>query len=277
MVRRISDETVKTFVTSDNFSEATMQLTDYLRTLGLSDDSIYRIQQRFNELLSSGNNINEAMEVLGRELNELGEQSNKVRNLNQEAETLSHILKVIGQRFKENFDLDTAIRNVNGMIAGLGQLASSLSMVKNLANIWNDENLSSWEKILQITINLSTILFMINNSFKSISKGWESLPTVINNLTVAIGGLTGKKAKATLATKGLGASLRGLWGVLKKALITAAPYIAIITAIGVAVWGVVKAYNAEADAAKAAAEAEEELKKQLEETKTAYNELISAI
>ena len=277
LVRRINDQSIRTDIESNDINGATKQLVSYLHTLDLSRDSIKKITERFRELINNGRNVNEALEVIGNELNELGQQSSNVRNLTQDTKILGETTKKAGQDFKESFDLDSAIRNVTGMIGGLSQLASGLSMIKNLADIWNDDTLSSWEKFLQITINLTMTLPMIGNGISSITKGWKSLPTVINNLAVAIGGLSGAEATAALATKGLGASLKGLWSVLSPILAAAGPYIAIIAALGVTVWGVVKAYNAEADAAKAAAEAEEELKNQLEETKTAYNELINTI
>jgi len=46
-----------------------------------------------------------------------------------------------------------------------------MTTLSNIGSIWDDDNLSGWEKMLQITTNLSMSLPILFNSISSIKKG----------------------------------------------------------------------------------------------------------
>ena len=71
---------------------------------------------------------------------------------------------------------------VSKMIGGVSSLAFGLSSLSNLPNIVSDENLSTFQKLLQITTSLTMGLPMIVTGFKNLSSG---LQTVTNATSLA--------------------------------------------------------------------------------------------
>ena len=56
-------------------------------------------------------------------------------------------------------------------LSGIGELASAFITLGNLDDIWNDENLSGWEKFLQITLNITSVLPLVIMGLKNIATG----------------------------------------------------------------------------------------------------------
>lgn len=166
----------------------------------------------------------------------------------------------------------------------LSQLSMSIQAVKNLGNVFQDSDMDAGERLISIFTSLSMLLpglisltnaFGVATNLVTIAEDKQSIAKV-----GGIAGSLGKAAADKILAKAEGqvakeAALANAAFVAQ--LIALAPYIAIIAAVGVAIYALVKAYNADADAAKEAATGVEELTKNYEDAKTAASELKDTI
>lgn len=182
--------------------------------------------------------------------------------------------------FFSDADREAMIDGTVRLAAGFGQIASAAMNISNLGDIITNEDLSTWDKFLQISMNLGTSIPMLINGFSQIGQGWGSLTELVSKLPPKIIALaTAHKAQATsssaaavgttaLATaetaEGVAATaatgptmtLGSAIGVLLAEL---APFIAIAAVIGVSAYAIASYFNADADAAKEASENAKEL------------------
>ena len=202
------------------------------------------------------------------------------------------------QEFLDTQNFKNGIQGVTQLASGIGQLASGIMMIKNLGNIIEDDNLSTMEKTLQITTNLTMSTSMLFGAVQNITKGYQGFKTAIltaasaealdNKIKEVHRTLTQEEKNAilaqTLAEKGLTGALHEQVSALLAVDVAGAPLwavlgiaAAVIGTVTIATYALVKAYNADADAAKEAVAATEELKSKHEELKSSYDKLISSI
>lgn len=74
---------------------------------------------------------------------------------------------------KKSLDTARQIEGISKLIGGIGQLSSALMMLGNVKDIWNNDDLSSWEKILQLTTTLVSIFGTLTMSVKTLVTGWQ--------------------------------------------------------------------------------------------------------
>ena len=218
-------------------------------------------------------------------------------------------------RFKEALRSQANIQGLVKGVAGLGQVASGIKSIINLTQIWNNENLSTGEKFLQTITSISMGLGMLVNGFSQLSQGGKALKNIIlayGNMvakrnaatqaavqeTVAnVGSATANTAVATTAkaatqaqgeksaanvteagTAKLAESANiGLASSFGLALKAAAPYIAILAAIGGAIYAFIQWSNAGKQAVEESAEAAKLAKDQYIELKNTYTDLNNSI
>lgn len=134
------------------------------------------------------------------------------------------------------------IDNTTQLVSSLGQLAAAMNILSNIPDIWNDENLSTGEKTLQLVQNLVTALPLVVSSVVTLSKLSDAkFYKPVLNVFKGIGGLLVGHLPVILA---ITAAVGTLTFVIHKA---------------------VKAWNADAEAAKEAAQQVENLAKSYEE------------
>ena len=166
----------------------------------------------------------------------------------------------------------------------LSQLAMSIQAVKSLGNVFEDSDMTAGERLITIFTSLGMLLPTIITLTKTMV-GVTQLVTISETKEVTVKGLgiTATLAKAAadkILSKAQGevATATAIANAeIAASLIILAPYIALIAALGVAIYAGVKAYNAEADAAKEAAAGVEVLSKSCEEAKNAATELKDTI
>jgi TP901 family phage tail tape measure protein len=81
------------------------------------------------------------------------------------------------QKWLSAMQLRHAIQQTINLAAGIGQVAMGLNMVSNLGNVLQDDSLSGWQKLLQITTNLGFALPMIASGFSAMSTALQSTAT----------------------------------------------------------------------------------------------------
>ena len=271
------------------------------------------IKANFKDLLSGGlfdptqaERLNKAFDIFDMNVQDIEEGSQKYRDeVNSLAKVISSVLKVsiedvnkalniLDEDFaqskknieadintlKGRFDALTNSINFEKMLQGtlqiigaIGQFASAWNTLSQIDDIWNNESLSSGEKFLQIVQNLSFALPMLVNSIITVKSNLSELKGLIiqganNYLTMSAAAGT-----AVVPVTSLGSALTTLGGALLGVIGPALIVTGVVSLLGVAIWQSVKAYNADADAAKAAAAAQDHATEAAKRATAAYDEL----
>lgn len=93
--------------------------------------------------------------------------------------------------FLDSAEMQAMATSIVSVVGGLGQLASGISAVKNLGGIWNNDDLSTGEKILQTLTNVGMSLPMLVSGFTAIQSSFKTLQPLATKLFASIAaGLT---------------------------------------------------------------------------------------
>lgn len=220
---------------------------------------------RFTAALKEGKSATEAMAYVTKEY----EAANK--EVTNSLETNAYVTK------------DWADRIVS---AGtyLFQLAMAMQAFKSIGNVFQDSDMTAGERLITIFTSLGMLLPTVITLTKAMT-GATQLVTISEAKEVTVKGLgiTASLAKAAAdkilaKAEGEVATATAIANAeIVAGLIALAPYIALVAALGVAIYATVKAYNADADAAKEAAAGVEVLSKAYDDAKNAATELKNTI
>lgn len=166
----------------------------------------------------------------------------------------------------------------------LSQLAMAMQAFKSIGNVFQDSDMTAGERLITIFTSLGMLLPTVITLTKAMT-GATQLVTISEAKEVTVKGLgiTASLAKAAAdkilaKAEGEVATVTAIANAeIVAGLIALAPYIALVAALGVAIYATVKAYNADADAAKEAAAGVEVLSKAYDDAKNAATELKNTI
>ena len=166
----------------------------------------------------------------------------------------------------------------------LFQLAMAMQAFKSIGNVFQDSDMTAGERLITIFTSLGMLLPAVITLTKAMT-GATQLVTISEAKEVTVKGLgiTASLAKAAAdkilaKAEGEVATATAIANAeIVAGLIALAPYIALVAALGVAIYATVKAYNADADAAKEAAAGVEVLSKAYDDAKNAATELKNTI
>lgn len=166
----------------------------------------------------------------------------------------------------------------------LFQLAMAMQAFKSIGNVFQDSDMTAGERLITIFTSLGMLLPTVITLTKAMT-GATQLVTISEAKEVTVKGLgiTASLAKAAAdkilaKAEGEVATATAIANAkIVAGLIALAPYIALVAALGVAIYAIVKAYNADADAAKEAAAGVEVLSKAYDDAKNAATELKNTI
>lgn len=166
----------------------------------------------------------------------------------------------------------------------LSQLAMAMQAFKSIGNVFQDSDMTAGERLITIFTSLGMLLPTVITLTKAMT-GATQLVTISEAKEVTVKGLgiTASLAKAAAdkilaKAEGEVATATAIANAeIVAGLIALAPYIALVAALGVAIYATVKAYNADADAAKEAAARVEVLSKAYDDAKNAATELKNTI
>lgn len=175
----------------------------------------------------------------------------------------------------------------NGIVSAgtyLSQLAMAMQAFKSIGNVFQDSDMTAGERLITIFTSLGMLLPTVITLTKAMT-GATQLVTISGAKEVTVKGLgiTASLAKAAAdkilaKAEGEVATATAIANAeIVAGLIALAPYIALVAALGVAIYATVKAYNADADAAKEAAAGVEVLSKAYNDAKNAATELKNTI
>lgn len=166
--------------------------------------------------------------------------------------------------YNTKLDTDKRKGQITELVQGLSTLTSLLTSVSGIVKTLNDEDLTAGEKAERIVTVLIANLPILLTNLGSLKSLLPNIATATNSAALAMG------AQGVTAASGFGASLMGIISV-------AGPYILAIGAVVGATYALVKAYNADADAAKEAAAQAKIVKEEYKNIKTEYTELTDNI
>lgn len=166
----------------------------------------------------------------------------------------------------------------------LSQLDMGMQTFKSIGNVFQDSDMTAGERLITIFTSLGMLLPTVITLTKAMT-GATQLVTISEAKEVTVKGLgiTASLAKAAAdkilaKAEGEVATATAIANAeIVAGLIVLAPYIALVAALGVAIYALVKAYNADADAAKEAAAGVEVLSKAYNDAKNAATELKNTI
>lgn len=176
------------------------------------DDSYNKIGnavKRLNLALSGmGDEAREELKIIEETFNSGGKP---VVDFDEKIKILRSHIESLGEQAR----LQKIVTSLTGIVGSMGQIASSISALKNLGNIWTDENLSGSEKMLQTLTNIGFSLPMLISAYGRYKDGLFTVIQAIrtknglsnleiklqNQLVTGLEDQTLIEAKAALLTK----------------------------------------------------------------------------
>ena len=219
-------------------------LKGYNQDLETSRDKLYQLQGAYQACIDTENGMNV--------------------QLNTQLAQEEAIIKKKIQQKKEQEEIAAATR-------GLSLILSTITSINGISDTLKNEDLDRWEKFKSIA---SVVLVQ----GISIAKNWKDIGSLFSVGakigTEAISGLAVKIGVVESAEVAAGMSAGAMWTAMLGPI---ALIVAGIAAVGVGIYALVKAYNADADAAKQAAEQAEVLTNRYQELQTTAEELKQTI
>lgn len=292
-----------------NFSKSLKNITDIFEkesfgniTKAMSGDSDFSklkddINNNLDEVINgiktysqkASDNVKNIDNVVKQEINSTVSQTDKIAN------QVGDVTNKLAENNKKIKDLGMAETFTN-MATGALQLLSVWTSLSNLPSIFNNEDLTTGEKIVQVlmSIGIATISAIegftnLSNSFKTLSEIGPDVTALLTTKIAQMAGLTtasttaaageaaltGAETAQGIAAAGATAPTITLAAAVQALMLQLLPIIAVIAAVTGAVYLAVSAYNADADAALKAAEASQELKDSNQELEQSFTELQS--
>lgn len=195
------------------------------------------------------------------------------------------------ENFHQTMSRTSTLDSLTKLVGGFGNLATAAMTISNLGNIFNNDDLSTWEKFLQIVMNLGLAIPMVITGITELRANFSALTTLTKGYIVQLA------AKTLLEKQGIAVTQESIRQKMIEITATQTStreniknaasqllkhkYLLLIAAAaavaGVAIYAIVKAYNAEADAAKEANARAEDAAKTYTELNTATQTLKSTI
>ena len=195
-------------------------------------------------------------------------------NIAQKLQIALSNIKMPDQNIKKPIQFSEAL----GAVASAAmQTAMAINALKNIGNIWSDEDLSAGEKLLQTFMSLGQIiplvtLFTDQSRLANLSDAAAKI--------LGIGATTASTAAEAASIPVKGASAAATWAMVWPILALVAALGAVVGAVAIFVTVIKKmqaAREADRKSAENATKAAEELQQAYENTKQAYEDLQSTI
>ena len=209
------------------------------------EDSVPNADELEKAFIGADKAAAHANETFTKQVGIVQEVTKETANQNYEVQSLKTQVDNLDKSYTRLSKIDAFTK----LASGATMAASGIASLVNIIDIWNNKDLSGGEKALQIFMALGTGLPMLLTGLKSVK--------------TALIALAPAEATAAGGAATMWSAILGPVGLV----------IAGIAAVGVAIYALVKAYNADADAAKKAEEEAKRLKDAYNETKTAADEL----
>lgn len=213
LIGRVDDSTVLLFtslreVTDEIYNNVEMMSEGFKN----ANPEFEHIQSIIEKIHQSNNKTDFASGIL--ELEKALEQAGpkgqeflvKLRSIENQAYETSQSFDSASQalnRFLQDKAIQQFSANLTQTIGSIGQFASGLLAIKNVGKIFNNDDLTTGEKILQLTSSLGMAFTMLLSNLGNIAKGFSQFQTLTSTVTLALFELTEKTTAAAIAKETL--------------------------------------------------------------------------
>lgn len=282
--KKVEAETKAENMLSESLDEVENNVNELTKDSRLEDSTRKKLQntiKEYNKAVSSGIDPTAATSLASDLVDAYEGAVNEIKaKTEQTRQTITDAANGVGRVAFENADLakkawdeatstmklEMQIKSMLDLASGIGQVTAGLSAIINMGDIFSDNTLSDGEKFLKITEGLAIALPMLFSGFSSITK---TLP----QLAAQFGLITLSETGVAVAADGAAMSATAMWTAILWPIATV---VAALALVGVGIWALVKAWNADADAAKEANEHAKEAAEIADEAKQAYEDLVES-
>lgn len=260
-LRELKAEFNKTVITTQQMDEAIVNSTDVMQ------ENRVVLEDLREEFLATA--ATEREFIVAQENN-----TNATNNAAAAAEKAKKRLENMGLAFK------SVGSNVTNLLNGISSLAMGLSSLKSIQDTLNNQDLSSFEKFLQVSMSLGMGLPMLASGLTALGHAFKWVTAATKEGMVAqLAYLVGIEAVTVAEEANTEATnintVATLKNIAAKVILNPILWLAVaaIGAIAASLWFGIKAWNADADAVKKATEESEKANEALNETKNKINEV----
>ncbi len=196
------------------------------------------------------NSIKSTKELMNQLATEAGFDGDSIKLLLQTAQEEADKTGKDVQAVLQNAARQEIISNFTKMAGAISSVGFAIQNIQNIGNIWQDDDLSTGEKILQTATNLATTLPMLLSGYTSLKTGIQGITSAKKIYTAATTALATAETTETVVKKGATTAQLSFNAALLANPLTWA----IVAVIGAAA----AAYGIYSSSVKAAAEAEKE-------------------
>ena len=264
------------FETEEQQLQVQIELIDAMEGMTLNKEKMAQLSE-ITEKVAEGEKLTEKeiQFILENQKNIRNDINNKVNDLriaakgaaDEEAGILVDLQNEQTLREKNLQTMQTQVQRqkaISEVVRGTTAVISLLTAASGILKTINDETLSAEEKQKRVFTTLLTNLPLLIMNLSSIAKLLPNIAIVTNHIAILMG------AQGVTAASSFAASL---WGIIS----VAGPYVLAIGAVIAVIYSLVKAYNADADAAKEAIERAKELQKEYKKLTEQYKEFKSTL
>ena len=261
--------------TAKAWEDLTLKLKQYNNVTNDTKIAADRIQEELNELENGAEYSEEEFEDLQNRIDEIANScdktaaklenfAGKLDEVSDETENVNQNIKQQSEVFKEDYDksIEKTTQKITQIIGYISSFAAAIQMLQQVGTIWNNEDVSMGEKILQTIPIITSLLLMSIPIITSVGKIWVSAEKEKQEANV-------KTAATAWASLGpylaIAAIIVGILAVL----------IAIIAAISAASKQEETALQKAEKAFEKSQERAEEAKQKVKELRDEYNNLIN--
>ena len=163
-------------------SEATATTNKQLKAMNTLNSKARKVAEEHTAVIQKNK---KQLEGLTTSIRNYSKNQEKASNSTEVAKKKLQNLKTEMQRFVKSIKVKAIADGIVGVVSGLSQMASAISTLKNLGDIFNDDSMSGWEKMLAVTQNLGMALPMLVGGFGSVFNVMKSVVTVTNAAALA--------------------------------------------------------------------------------------------
>lgn len=163
-------------------AEATAATNQQLKAMNTLNSKARKVAEEHTAVIQKNK---KQLEGLTTTIKNYSKNQEKAANSTEVAKKKLQNLKTEMQRFVKSIKVKAIADGIVGVVSGLSQMASAISTLTNLGDIFNDDSLSGWEKMLAITQNLGMALPMLIGGFGSVSTVMKSVVTATNAAALA--------------------------------------------------------------------------------------------
>lgn len=187
-------------VENSHVADAAENLLDLLTS---QDVEVVELQEAFKQLEQAIEAVNKTANDYDSNLVKTDEDLTKLSSQLIQVDSLFDSAKERGAAFIKSLDFANAISKTLEFAGALGNLAFVYQQIQSIGDIWNDDDLTSGEKLLQTLMSLGTIAPMLAQSFSTFKDIFklDSLEKLANDVSEVADAVSMAKKGDSASTK----------------------------------------------------------------------------